>query len=210
MNNKTPLYIHFIVDLHKKWESVTFKSCIQTGLLAFTYPLHTSFALSLLMAVYNWEPFSFSPPLYVLEYGCAKPSPSISPLALSFLFSLHYSMTERDPHPLHYRENRIQDKASAAVMSEDSYEADYEAYSLNFLPPVCSLNLWHPHCTMPMSFFFSVTFDFFTFSVRLWDLFWTRFLSRPIFLNWRCTGFLLSCVCDFADACSVPTRWYLK
>ena len=39
--------------------------------------------------------------------------------------------------PTHYiitdGENRIQDKASAAVMSDGSYEADYEAYILNSL-----------------------------------------------------------------------------
>lgn len=35
----------------------------------------------------------------------------------------------------------IQDEASAAVMSDDSYEADYKAYSLNSLPPVPSLNI---------------------------------------------------------------------
>lgn len=33
----------------------------------------------------------------------------------------------------------IQDEASAAVMSDDSYEADYEAYSLNSLAPVRAL-----------------------------------------------------------------------
>lgn len=35
----------------------------------------------------------------------------------------------------------IQDEASAAVMSDDSYEADYKAYSLNSLPPVPSPNI---------------------------------------------------------------------
>ena len=73
-----------------------------------------------------------------MEYSYTKRLP----LPLSSLFSLHYSMTETPTHHIRIgSENRIQDKASAAVMSDDSYEADYEAYSLNSLPPVCALNL---------------------------------------------------------------------
>lgn len=105
----------------------------------------------------------------------------------SSLFSLHYSMTET---PTHYisigcRESRIWDKASAAVMSDDSYEADYEAYSLNSLPPVCSLNLWLPNCAISHVFFscwhlccvrFSTLLSLFFFILLLW---WYRCCFRP-------------------------------
>lgn len=61
--------------------------------------------------------------------------------ALSVFITLQYDRETLTQYIRIGRENRIQDKASAAVMSEHSYEADYGAYSLNFLPPVCSLNL---------------------------------------------------------------------
>ena len=60
---------------------------------------------------------------------------------LCVFITLEYDRETPTHHIRIGRENRVQDKASAAVMSEDSYEADYEAYSLNSLPPVCSLNL---------------------------------------------------------------------
>ena len=115
-----------------------------------------------------WQSIAESLLLFMLWYTAVLNHLCVSaPYAVLCVFiTLEYDRETPTHHIRIGRENRIQDKASAAVMSEDSYEADYEAYSLNFLPP--SLFSF-AHLTsdiltvLPTSTFLTVTIHFHCF-----------------------------------------------
>lgn len=105
---------------------------------------------------------------------------SLSIAPLSSLFSLHYGMAETPTRSVKIgRENRIRDQASAAVMSDDSYEADYEAHSLSastLLSQPLTSYLHSPHAYFSLSHllllvFFPPLFLYFSslFSFELWE-----------------------------------------
>lgn len=82
--------------------------------------------------------------LYAVDDGCAEPSACLSIPSPSLCSTPTHYMRMR-------RRNRIQDNASAAVMSDDSYEADDGAYRLNSRPPVYPPKLWHLSFTVCIS-----------------------------------------------------------